>query len=154
MSMVIDRFWAKVQKTPECWEWTAAKTHGYGYYQRIGKSRRAHCISFELHYGSIPDGMFVCHSCDNPGCVNPDHLFLGTPADNTRDMIAKGRHRGQLPGSSHTHSKLTDADVVAIRSAEGVTQKRLAERYGIDQGQISRIRAGRVWTHLAVGNEQ
>jgi len=91
-----DRFWEKVDTSRECWEWTGSKRPlGYGQMGIPGTNRPvgAHRISWELHFGPIPDDMFVCHRCDNPKCVRPDHLFLGTPTDNVRDMVAKGRHK-------------------------------------------------------------
>lgn len=79
-----------------CWEWTGWRAHGYGYFFHEGKDQRAHRVSYELFVGSIPDGLVVMHSCDNRPCVNPDHLSVGTQADNVRDMVAKGRQRNRV----------------------------------------------------------
>ena len=99
MGDLSERFWAKVEIIPfhGCWEWTASQNRlGYGLIHEKRRMLKAHRVSWELHYGKvIPAGLFVCHHCDNPGCVNPSHLFLGTNTDNLRDMSAKGRSRGQ-----------------------------------------------------------
>ena len=84
------RFWEKVEITPHCWEWTASKRHHYGQFD----TKLAHRIAWELVFKYIPEGMQVLHSCDNPGCVRPSHLFLGTQKDNMVDMMKKGRHKG------------------------------------------------------------
>jgi len=89
----VDRFWEKVDMRGHCWEWTAAKTScGYGRFKVEGKTVGAHRVSYELHYGEIPEEMCVLHTCDTPPCVNPEHLFLGTPTDNNRDRDQKGRN--------------------------------------------------------------
>lgn len=100
-----ERFWEKVNKSGECWTWTACTHHqwGYGHFRAGGKLVTAHRYSWELHNGPIPPGMRVCHRCDNPPCVRPAHLFLGTDADNAHDMIAKGRHYRGEHNSLKTH---------------------------------------------------
>jgi hypothetical protein len=101
-----ERFWAYVQKTASCWVWTGTQSdNGYGRIWGKGRHIKAHRFSWELHNGPIPEGMHVCHKCDTPACVNPEHLFLGTASDNMRDMVAKGRHSWgeNRPGASHAN---------------------------------------------------
>lgn len=136
---VADRFATKYEKAESgCWLWTGArKPGGYGNFQmRPRQFESAHRASWLLHRGEIPDGLWVLHRCDDPRCVNPDHLFLGTPLDNTRDMEAKGRDT--------KNQKLDDAQVLEIRAARsaGESLKTLAARYGVAQSCISRIANG------------
>lgn len=142
---VEERFWAKVVKTDSCWIWTAGKTvGGYGSF-RIRHPRTktlAHRIAYELTYGSIPDGLFVCHRCDNPPCVRPDHLFLGSSAENTADAKTKGRITGRPRGTT-----LSAEAARAIRRAHtlGHSQARLARAYGVDRLTIRNVLIGKTW---------
>lgn len=151
------RFWEKVDRRgpAECWEWTGAR-HGHGY-GRIGLGLAtqgtdvAHRVSWELHHGPIPDGMHVLHHCDNPPCVNPRHLFLGTHADNMRDALVKGRtslvhHKG----SKHGRAKLTEAIVRDCRRrvAAGETHTALAREFGVSVGAIQHAVARITWQHV------
>lgn len=151
-----ERFWRRVDVgTPdECWMWTGQRdTHGYGLLGSAFRDRpayitmRAHRLSYELAHGPIPAGMVVCHHCDNPSCVNPAHLFLGTQSDNTRDMTAKKR---QARGERHSQTRLTEDDVREIRSAlaAGETQRSIGERFGIHQTTVSNIATRITWDHV------
>lgn len=137
-----------------CWNWTGTKVGSLGYGQtNLGKKRLyAHRAAFELWKHPIPDGMFVCHRCDNPRCFNPDHLFLGTQTDNMRDQVAKGRHyTGERPrGSGHGNATITEDDVRAIRAryAAGASQPKLAREYGQTQCNISKIVLRKFWRHV------
>lgn len=146
------RFMAKtrVDEWTGCWEWTASKHRGtYGQISVGNRPKRAHRVSYELFCGTIPDGLHVLHKCDNRGCVNPRHLFLGTNADNQADMDAKGR-RVIVPskGEANGSAKLTSTEAAAIRAAKGVTEKALAAQFGISKSQVHNIRSGRLWKCL------
>jgi hypothetical protein len=111
-----------------------------------GNHRLAHRVSWELHHGEIPDGMQVCHKCDTPSCVNPDHLFLGTPQENHADMRRKGRSvppRGERNG----HAILTEAQVRAIRQ-DPRTARRIAPEYGVKEWTIHGVKSRRTWAHI------
>ena len=136
-----------------CWIWTASTKNGYGYIRLKGKNERAHRVSYELYVGPIPKGKgyhgtCVLHKCDVRSCVNPDHLFLGTNADNIADKEEKGRGaRGETNGQSI----LLNDDVIAIRKSTE-TQRILAAKYKVSRESISSIKTGRTWRHLLGAN--
>ncbi len=160
------RFWAKVKISDDCWIWTASKNNdGYGQFGLgNGNMRPAHRISWVLKNGSIPNGMCVLHKCDNPPCVNPDHLFLGTIADNNHDRDSKGRHRPLLGKSNGMYggkhaargerqhlAKLTALEVLSIReilSKGGTSFLALSKRFGVSDVTISHIFKRKTWTHI------
>ena len=143
------RFWDKVDKRgpDECWEWKAYRQNNrYGRIRRGKKTEKAisaHRLSWELHNGPIPNGLFVLHHCDNPACVNPRHLFLGTQADNMADRDTKGR-QAQQNGEAGPRAKLTWEKVRKIRSSPA-TQSALARQYGISPSEVSRIKSEDTW---------
>jgi len=150
-------FWAKVNKTETCWLWTAGQmgSSGYGTFSvrtpTGTKSIRAHRYSYEMTNGPIPEGMHVLHRCDTPLCVRPEHLFLGTPLDNARDKVAKGRmRRGDFKGEANGHAKLTAEIVRAIRSRPAVrgSQAAMAREYGITPQTVQDIIKRRIWKHV------
>lgn len=147
---VEDRFWSKVNKKSkdECWEWQGKpNTKGYGRFIAFQKIIMAHRYSWELHNGNIPINLDVLHHCDNPKCVNPSHLFLGTNNDNIRDMCNKGRQRR---GEIKPCAKLKNTDIPKIRELrnQGFTYKKLSEMFGIAQGQLCMIVQRKAWAHI------
>lgn len=157
------RFWMNVRSSRDsCWEWQAAKNReGYGWFTPArGGQCGAHRFSYQLHFGPISKGMFVCHRCDNPPCVRPDHLFLGTNAENICDAIQKGR-KAAIRGSAHGISRLTEEDVRLMRtlydSAPSVgnsgrkanrTVIELAEKFNVSKTTVQLVCLRKTWTHI------
>lgn len=151
VSSPAELFGSRVVKHSGCWGWSGSKNdNGYGCVRlggRGGKSTLAHRLSWELHHGPIPDGMQVLHRCDNPGCTNPEHLFLGTNEDNIRDRMRKGRPGSQAwrdAGERHPNAKLTDeqcAQIRALRAAGGKCSD-LAKQFNVCARHISVVSRG------------
>jgi hypothetical protein len=148
-SPLLVRLLFHTEKTPTCWNWSGYRNAlGYGVFGHGRKSHLAHRVSYSLHV-EPPGDLRVCHKCDNPSCVRPDHLFLGTDLDNTRDMIAKGRMR-KAHGEGHADAKLTETAIREIRAAKPSYgyRKRLALKFGVSVGAIHHARKGKTWKHL------
>lgn len=134
----------------DCWIWTGAKSEdGYGWFGMHRKTRMAHRVSYELFVDEIPDNLFVCHSCDNPGCVNPAHLWLGTNQDNMNDMISKNRQVNVKGEKVGTH-KLTEREVSKIkeRLEQGYYLKDIAKEFYVCKQTISNIKNNIYWKHV------
>lgn len=165
-----ERFWAKVDKSGECWIWTGARdSKQYGRFS-MGASHHpdgtrrnsmvaAHRFSYEEENGPIPEGpgfhgFCVLHRCDNPSCVRPAHLFLGTNKDNVHDMDAKGRRvNAQQKGEKHANAILTEAQVLELAAKYETgqfTQRELAKEYGVCNATVNHIFKGRLWAHLGI----
>lgn len=156
------RFWAKVKigAPNDCWEWQASKNHGgYGHFLFNGRSERAHRVCHIITKGSIPDGMFVCHHCDNPACVNPRHLYAGTPSDNVQDALKRGRHVSPPRNESSVNyrrgershlAKLQPDDIITIRKRfdKGEDSPTIAKDYGVHYSNIWLIGRRKIWRHI------
>lgn len=155
MASLEERFWNKVNKQgpfiirSRCWIWTGAKfTHGYGAFYPKNKTVSTHRFSYELNIGLIPKGMMVCHRCDNPQCIRPSHLFIGSGSDNTRDMISKGRSK-RSGEDCNAIKKLSNKKVREIRErykwGNGIA---LSKEYGVSRPTISAVVNKKRWSHL------
>jgi len=144
-----ERFFKYVSKGSDCWEWLGSKdNNGYGKIRVDGKPELASRTSWRIHYGDIPKGLCVCHHCDNPSCVNPEHLFVGTQKDNVIDMKNKGRERKVgKSGENHNLAKVTEEIVKKIR-LEGNTSKEYCDSVGLSKSAVHSILTRKTWAHV------
>ena len=145
-----ERFLAKVSPRPDgCWQWTGLiRADGYGATRFEGKEQGAHRVAWKLFRGKVAPGLAVCHTCDVRACVNPAHLFVGTPAENARDMRAKGRDRR---GETHGSAKLTLTQVKRIKAMlkeDRMYMSEIAREFGVSETTIRSIRAGKTWREV------
>lgn len=157
-----ERFWAQVSPDADsCWTWTGKTIRGgYGDFRVSVDGRLRHIIAhrwaWEDAHGPIPSGMLVLHRCDNPPCVNPAHLFLGTQQDNMDDQAAKGR-RPAAKGADNKHARLSVEDVAAIRrlvNEERLTLAAVAARFGISRRHVAKLADGEAWSHVPLATAQ
>jgi hypothetical protein len=142
-----EHFESKFIVTPGCWIWVAGKNkHGYGQFYDGESRHRSHRYSYETYVGPISDSLCVCHRCDNPSCVNPDHLFLATNAENTKDRSQKGRTTRQF-GEENKQSKLVVEDILKIRKMAG-SNSEIAEVFSISPSNVSYIKNRKSWAHV------
>lgn len=141
---------SRLNEATGCWEWQQGKSGGYGMVRVSGRKFGAHRLTFSLAHGVIPRGMLVRHRCDNPGCVNPSHLELGTESDNRRDMYKRGRRDVRGENAMNYAGKLSDIKVRRIKEAlaRGQPHRELAAAFGVSDKMISHIKHGRRWSHV------
>jgi hypothetical protein len=148
-----ERLYSKIKVNPKnnCWEIKLNKGARYPWIRVNGKYKRTHRVSYEIHIGKIPDGINCLHKCDNTKCCNPEHLFLGTQADNVADMIKKGRKR-IFKGIELYEAKLNKTKILAIKKKieKGIPVLKVAKQYGVNQVVIRGIASGRGWKHLNI----
>jgi hypothetical protein len=148
-----ERFWKYVVKTESCWSWSGNK--GRGGYGRVSTGSKsdgytlAHRFSWELHNNpKIPDGLFVMHKCDNPECANPEHLMIGTPKENTQDMIAKGRKRVVAPVGAGNGKSILDEDKVRYIRSSNLNHAAVGRILNVSPNCVRGVRTGRTWSHV------
>ena len=149
---VKERFENFVMPEPNtgCWIWAGSCSMGYGMIGVKGKNVKASRLSYTMYKGEIPDGLIVCHHCDNTYCVNPDHLFLGTHQDNANDKMRKGRHNASK-GENNPSSKLNNEIVLEILTLRGMGlgEVRIGKALGVSRWGVSKVMYGRSWTHIS-----
>lgn len=148
-----DKRW-RLDEATGCWMWTGAVfNHGYGYFSSGPWYRKwvdcAHRASWQFYHGEIPHGLFVCHKCDTPLCVNPDHLFLGTPKENTQDAAKKNRMNRPY-GEDGNSTKLTEVDVIDILwlNSWGLNATQISKHYDVNDQSVRNIIRGRTWSQV------
>lgn len=158
-SPVVNRFWAKVSKDGprhpvlgKCWLWVGGSSGGYGSIFSAGRKQKVHRYAYKLLVGDVADNICVLHRCDNPSCVNPEHLFLGTQQDNIADMVSKNRQTGAV-GERNGNTKLTEDQVREVRRLYRYKSRThgiyaLAERFGVSDSTIHFIVQGKRWKHV------
>ena len=150
LQFVMENFWNKVNKTENCWEWTASiNNRGYGNFRYRSKTQKAHRVSWMLTFGEIPEGMNVNHRCDNRKCVNPSHLFVGTQHENNTDRNIK-RRDGNFKGTLNPNRILDETDVKIIRmlSSLGCERRQMSQWFPVEESAICRIVAKKTWKHV------
>lgn len=151
---IMDAYGHLVMPEPNsgCWLWEGAlNKDGYGRARYLHKDALAHRVSYQISYGAIPSGLNVLHKCDNPPCVNPGHLWVGTQKENQQDAVDKGRRKHVMPpvrlGCENSQAILSTKDILSIRS-DGRSQQKIAASFGISQQHVSKIKLRRRWGHL------
>lgn len=146
---------ANIKNEDGCWDWMGTRHKNYGTMHFLGLTVFAHRFSYEHHIGPIPDGLRICHHCDNPPCTNPLHLFAGTAKDNTQDCIKKGRFvipidSCKVRGSDSPKAKLNEEQVIQIKKMirDGIGNRTIAKQFNVHHGTISAIRVGKNWRHI------
>lgn len=149
LKSAIKRFYAKIKKTRFCWIWLGRKNlKGYGMFD-FNNGVLAHRFSYYLHIGEIPKGLCVCHSCDNPSCVNPRHLWIGTHSDNRENARVKNR-LPSLKGSKNGNSKLIEEQVIEIKRLlkENISMTKISKQFNISFGSVANIKIKKTWKHI------